>query len=405
MTSTASPDPVTDDVPFLDLADPDFDFNSPEVASAQAKSWYAESPVGPVVLRYAEGQELLRDPRLGHGGTRLIEMQGITEGPIYDWYVSMIVTFDGEEHRRLRSLVTKAFTVRMINDLRPFIRAKAERLTDHIESVDVCEFVDDFGNPLPLAAMCQLLGVPGEDYDTFKNWTMDLGLVLSFAHGGDTQARVEAAVVGLYEYVGALMDRKSVEPGDDLISALLAAQRDEGRVSRDEVLNLIVTLMFAAHDATRHQLANAMVTFSRHPEQWRLLGQRPELAAQAVEEVMRWSPSARTVLRWAEEDFDYHGLHIAKGATVVVLTPATHRDPRVYENPGTFDITVARQTPPLQFGGGPHTCLGAALARAELGEALLVLARRLGPPSVAGPVTWRPPIGIYGPEVLPLRFG
>jgi cytochrome P450 len=123
---------------------------------------------------------------------------------------------------------------------------------------------------------------------------------------------VETAVAGLYGYVDSLMNDKLARPTDDLISALVVAQQSDGSVSRDELLNLIVTLVFAAHDTTRHQLANAMVTFSEHPEQWTLLAQRPELAAQAVEEVMRWRPSTSAIFRFADEDFDYEGLHLAK---------------------------------------------------------------------------------------------
>jgi cytochrome P450 len=390
---------------FLNIVDPAFDFDSPEVASAQARDWYAESPIGLLVMRYAEAQELLRDRRLTHDGKGYMEMNGIFDGPIYDWFVPMIVNHDGEDHRRIRGLVGKAFTPRMIGNLRPFIRARAERLAEELASVEVCEFVEDFANPLPLAVMCELLGVPPADYDVFRNWTTDIGLVFSLAHGGDIPARVETAVVGLNGYVDSLMKDKEANPADDLISALVTLQRSDDTVSRDELQNLIVTLVFAAHDSTRHQLSNAMVTFSRHHDQWTLLGQHPELAAQAVEEVIRWSPSASTVYRFAGEDFDYRGMQIAKGTFLTMCVTAAHRDPRVFDKGDSFDITVTREAPPLQFGAGPHHCLGAALARAELSEALPVLASRLGPPSIAGPVTWRPPIGIHGPNELPLRFG
>jgi cytochrome P450 len=405
MSATADARPTSHDVPFLDIVDPAFDFNSPEVALAQARSWYAESPAGLVVLRYAEALELLRDPRLNHNGKGYLEMNGVWEGPLYDWFVPMIVNHDGPDHRRLRGLVNKTFTPRMIDNLRPFIRAKAELLTESLASAEACEFVADFGAALPLAVMCELLGVPAADYDTFRDWTADIGLVFSLAHGGDIAARVETAVVGLYGYVDSLLHDKMAAPADDLISALLSVQQAEDRVSGEELRNLIVTLVFAAHDTTRHQLANAMVAFSGHPQQWTLLAQRPDLTAQAVEEVMRWFPSSTALYRFAAEDFEFRGLHIAAGTFLMICVQAAQRDPRAFHNGGSFDITATRRGSPLQFGGGPHHCLGAALARAELGEALPVLAGRLGPPAVAGPVTWRPPIGIYGPNELPLRFG
>ncbi len=202
---------VPSGAPFLNLLDPEFDFNSPEVTAAQARSWYAETPMGLLVLRYAEAQELLRDRRLNHNGKRYMEETcGVFEGPVYDWYVPMVVNQDGEDHLRLRRLVNKAFTPRMIDNLRPFIRAKAGQLTDQLASAGECEFVEDFGNPLPLAVMCHLLGVPAEDYDMFRVWTSDVGLVFSMALGGDIPARVEAAVTGLSGYADSLIRQKPV---------------------------------------------------------------------------------------------------------------------------------------------------------------------------------------------------
>jgi cytochrome P450 len=396
---------ISRDIPFLDIVDQEFHFSTPEVFEAQERNWYANTPLGILVLRYAEARDLLRDPRLDHNGKRYLEMAGIDGGPIYDWFVPMIVNHDGDVHRRLRGLVSKAFTPRMINELRPFIRAKAEELAEHLASADVCEFVEDFGNPLPLAVMCELLGVPSEDYDTFRIWTADVGLVFSLAMGGDIPRRVENALVGLNGYVDALMAAKSAAPTDDLISALVTAQHeDNDRVSAEEVRNLIVTLVFAAHDTTRHQIGNAMVAFAAHPDQWRLLGSRPELAARATDEVFRWLPSSGTVYRFAAKDFEYRGTHFAKETYFMMCVGIAQRDPRVFRDGAAFDITVAREAPTLQFGGGPHHCLGYALAKVEVAEVLTVLTGRLAPPVIAGPVGWRPPIGIHGPEPLPLRF-
>jgi len=405
MSTTADFPATPHDIPFLNILDPEFDLSSAEVMSAQQRNWYADSPIGLLVLRYGEAQELLRDRRMNHNGRRFMEMNGVVDGPAYDWFVPTIVNHDGPVHRRLRGLVNKVFTPRMIDNLRPFIREKAADLAEELASVDVCEFVEDFGNPLPLAVMSRLLGVPAEDYDTFRVWTTDIGLIFSVAFGGDILTRVETAVVGLSGYVNALLDEKRKRPTDDLISALVTVQQADGLVSQDELCNLIVTLVFAAHDTTRHQFGNGMVAFSEHPDQWTVLARRPELAPQAVEEIMRWCPSAPTVYRFAAEDFEYRGLHLTEGAFVTMCVPAAQRDPLVFHNGNTFDITVAREAGPLQFGAGPHHCLGAALARAELGEGLPVLASRLGPPTQAGPVTWRPPMGIYGPDELPLRFG
>ncbi|MEU8274490.1 cytochrome P450 [Microbispora bryophytorum] len=405
MVSTENPMPTSTDVPFLNVIDPEFDFGSPEAMNAQARSWYADSPLGLLVLRYAEAQELLRDRRLDHNGRGYMEQSGVVQGPIFDWFVPMINNRDGDDHRRLRALVTKAFTPRMINEIRPFVRAQADRMAEEIASADVSEFVESFADPLPLAVMSKLLGVPNEDYDTFRTWTNDIGLVFSMVHGGDIVARVEKAVVGLNGYVASLMEEKANNPGDDLISTLVTAQRAEGQVTEDELRNLLVTLVFAAHDTTCHQLSSAMVVFSRHPEQWNLLAERPELAPKAVEELIRWVPSTPIIYRCATEDFEYGGLQVAKGTFLTMCVQTAQRDPRVFEHGDTFDITRTSPAAPLLFGAGPHYCLGAALARVELAEALSSLAERLDPPAVAGPVSWRPPTGIHGPNELPLRFG
>ena len=405
MSTTMDGVPKSGNTPFLNIVDPDFDFHAPEVIEAQAKSWYAETPIGLLILRYTEAHALLRDQRLNSNGERYMEMNGVFDGPIYDWFVPMIVNQAGEDHRRLRGLVSKAFTPRMISRLRPFIRTRAQQLVEHIARAEECEFIEDFGNPLPLAVMCELLGVPPEDYDTFRVWTSDVGLVFSLAHGGDIPARCESAIVGLNGYVDSLLAANLAAPGDDLLSALVVAQQqDDGLVSMDVLRTLLVTLVFAAHDTTRHQLANAVVAFAEHPEQWQLLGSRPELVDGAVEEVMRWLPSAPTVYRFAAQDFDYQGLHITKDTMITMSVATAQRDPHVFHGGTTFDITATREMPPLQFGAGPHHCLGAALARAELSEALPVLAERLGPPVIDGPLTWRPPIGIHGPNELPVRF-
>ncbi|MDT7801429.1 MAG: hypothetical protein QOI78_4862 [Actinomycetota bacterium] len=392
-------------VAFLDVTAPGFGFGTPEVAEAQAKNWYADSPVGLLVLRYAEARALLRDQRLDHNGKRFMEMNGVSGGPIHDWFVPMIMNHDGAHHRRLRGLVGKAFTPRMIDGLRPFVRDRARELAGHLASAAECDFIEEFANPLPLAVMSEMLGVPPEDHDVFHTWTTDIGLVFSIALGGDVVTRVETALVGLTKYIDELVEAKKAAPGDDLVSALVAAQREDPLISAAELRNLIVTTVFAAHDTTRHQLANAMVAFAGHPDQWRLLGSRPELAGQAVDEVMRWLPSSPTIYRFAARDFDFEGLHIAEGTFLTMVVTAAQRDPRVFSDGAAFDITAARDAPLLQFGAGPHHCLGIALAKLELGEALPALAARLGAPEFAGPFTWRPPIGIHGPNSLPLRFG
>ncbi|MBL7256241.1 cytochrome P450 [Paractinoplanes lichenicola] len=386
---------------FLNVVDPAFDFTAPEVFAAQAAGWYADCPLGPLVLRHAETYELLRDRRLDHGGDSYLRGNGITAEPIHDWWVPMIVNHDGADHRRLRTLVSRSFTPRTVDALRPFVRATTERLADEIDGAD---FVATFADRLPLAVLSELLGVPEADHELFSAWAGDIGLIFALAAGGDTAARVERAVAGLDAYVEGLIDEKAKRPADDLVSAMVAAWQVDDTVTRAELRNLLVTLVFGAHDNTRHQLSNMMVTFAEHPGQWLLLRDRPELAARAVTESMRWRPSAASVFRRAAESFEFRGLPIAAGTFVTMAVQTAQRDPRAFPGGHVFDITAVRDSPLLQFGAGPHYCLGAALAQTELAEALPILTRRFGPPVIAGKVTWRPAIGTHGPNELPLRF-
>jgi cytochrome P450 len=249
-----------------------------------------------------------------------------------------------------------------------------------------------------------MLGVPAKDYDTFRVWGADISLVFSMALGGDIPARVENAVTGLSGYADYLIKQKEAAPGDDLISALVAA-RQASKVTDAELRNLVVTLVFATYDNTRHQFGNAMATFATHPEQWAALASHPELGEQAADEVIRWCPVATFVARYAAEDFVYRDLPIAQYTYLMMCVSTAQRDPRAFRDAQRFDITIRRSEQSLQFGGGAHYCLGAALARAELSEALPILASSLKTPRITGPVTWRLPVGVYGPTQLPLSFG
>ncbi|PPK71378.1 cytochrome P450 [Actinokineospora auranticolor] len=404
MTQTAPVVPDRGGFPFLDITAPDFTYDAPEVAAARDRSWCAESPIGLLVLRHAEAQQLVRDPRLTHDGARFMAMSGVADGPVYDWWVPMMVNHDGVDHRRLRGLVQKAFTPRTLDRLRPFTRARARQLAGDLVGAGTTDFYAACADPLPLAVMSALLGVPSEDVGVFGTWTTDLGLVLSLIHERSFLDRVVAAVVGLDGYVDHLMDLRAAEPGEDVVSALVSERVAEGVVTREELRNLLVTLVFAAHDTTRHQLANAMVVFAEHPDQWRLLTRRPELVPDAVQELMRWAPSAASVFRFAGEDFEFGGRLIERDEFLLVLAPIVQRDPLAYRDGDAFDITATGRAPLIQFGGGPHHCLGAALARIELEEALAAMTAVLGPPVVTEPVTWRPPIGILGPTALSVRF-
>ena len=191
---------------------------------------------------------------------------------------------------------------------------------------------------------------------------------------------------------------------DDLVSELIRAEDDGDRLNGDELRMLVAGLLMAGTDTTRNQLAAAVDVLSAHPDQWALMGEHPELAAGAVEEVMRHSPIAFGMLRTAIDDVELGGVTIPAGTLVIANMAAANRDPAVFDDPDRFDITREGAAAMLTFGGGMHYCLGSHLARLELAEALAVMARRMPKPRRVGPAPWKPLTGISGPITLTIEF-
>jgi len=318
-----------------------------------------------------------------------------------DWLRAMLLNLEGHPHQRQRQLVSKAFTQRSVDVLRPFMRAKAHELVDGFADDGSCEFMTTFADPYPAWVIAELLGIPAERFTAFLGWATDMGLGFS-PNAAAEQDRIDAAVAGLYACCDELTAQRREDPGEDLISALIKAEVDGERLSAAELRILVSTLVFAGQDTTRNQLGLAMTTFTQHPEQWRLLAQRPELASTAVEELMRVNPTTPVIGRMATEDFTFQGVDIPAGTQIALFVAAANTEPDTFGD-APFDITAQRPAQ-LTFGGGIHYCLGVWLARTEMREALPILASRLGDIALAEPVPSRPHLGITGPITLALRF-
>ncbi|WP_432870458.1 cytochrome P450 [Microbispora rosea] len=388
-------------VAYLDIEDPDFRPDSADVHKAREANWYARTPRGYAVLRYEPAGELIADRRLRQSTLDFFHAQGITSGPLYDFMRRFLPCLEGEDHARLRGLVSKAFTRRSVDALRPFMRQVTHELVDTFHASGRCDFITDFAEPYSARIICTLLGVPEEQHDSFRGWGDDLSLMVS-NFVAQHRDRIETALAGLGSAVDALLAKRRKAPQDDLISRLIAAEEAGDRLTSEELRVMVIGLMLAGQDATQHQLGLAMTTFMKHPEQWALLAEQPELVDRAIEESMRVSPASTVIMRIADEDIVYRDLEIKEGTFVSVLLDPAHNDPAVFNGEG-FDITKQRATQ-LTFGVGLHYCLGAALARAEMGEALPILANRLHSPEPDGPVPWRPTVGVTGPITLPIRF-
>jgi cytochrome P450 len=389
------------DVAFFNILDPAFRVDSAEVRAAADASWWARTPIGIAVLRYQECLTLLRDRRLRHGSLDTVAAYGVTSGPFVDSLRTMLLNLEGQAHQRLRRLVSTAFTQRSVDVLRPFMRAKAHELIDGFASNGSCEFMTTFADPYPAWVITEVLGVPAERFDALLGWATDIGLGFSPAAAAE-QDRIDSAVTGLHGCCDELTRQRRAKPGDDLISALITAETDGQCLTIDELRNLISILVVAGQDSTRNQLGLAMITFTRHLEQWRLLAQRPKLASTAVEEVMRVNPATTANGRVASEDFTFQGVGIPTGTHVALFISAANNEPDTFGD-ALFDITAQRAAH-LTFGGGIHHCLGNWLARIEMREALPILASRLGDIALDGPVVSLPHFGVTGPVTLPLRF-
>jgi cytochrome P450 len=393
-----------DDLPFLDILNPEFEFDSPDVAQARERSWLARTPIGFAVLRYDDVAAILKDGRLHQGSAAILAMRGVTDGPLVDWWKRTILNIDGAEHTRQRRLVAKAFTPPAVERLRPYFRATAQRLVDGFEPDGRCEFVSAFSEPYPLEGICEMLGIPVERRKSFYGWAGDLGLIFSKRIGQpDVRARAEGALLALYACADEVVADRKREPGEDLVSALIEAEAEGDRLTLGELRSMIVGLVFAGNDTTRNQLGLGMLAFARHPDQWALLRERPELAPRAVDEMMRLAPTISVVPRIVHEEIEYNGVTFRPGFVITLVLASANVDERVF-GAHRFDISAEHPAPNLTFSGGIHRCLGMWLARAEMQEALGVLSERFTRIEQDGEPTWEPGLGIDGPKHLPLHF-
>ena len=402
ITSTAT-------LPFLDLLDPGFNPGGPPVRAAREKHWCARTPVGLAVLRHAPLSALLSDRRLVQGTHHVLTSQGLTDGPLVEWMNTIILTVEGADHTRLRRLYNKAFTPRAVEALRPLMRrvanALVDRFVDRFGDVGRVDIMAEFADPYPARIICELIGVPAQWHDRFRGWANDLGLAFTYTAAANLD-RIESALAGLNAATAQLITAHRERPGDDLLSALIAAEFDGDRLSAAELQVTLTGLLFAGQDTTRHQLGRTLELFAAHPDQWALLTQRPDLATAAVEEGLRCAPSTTATARIAATDLEVDGVHIPTGTFLTMLLASANTDPAAFgPDADRFDITATRPATALTFGAGIHHCLGSVLARVEMAVALKVLTQRLGPIALDGEPGHRPALGITGPVNLPIRFG
>ncbi len=369
------------------------------LAETQKQHWLAKNQFGYSVTRYEDVVAILRDRRWF--SALAYTNDGQTMGPRTE---GSILTMEGPNHARLRRLAAPAFTPKSADRLRPFMREVVDGLVDKVAPTGRCELVEDVCEPYPIPIICELLGAPKEDWKLFSNWATDIFRIFNNDLEND-MAKIERANAELDAYVRDLIAERRGKPGDDLLSDFIAAEEAGDRMSTDELVMMTEATLMAGTDTTRNQLACSVALFTENPEQWALLAERPELASGAVEETMRLLGAVRGTARVASEEIEYRGVIFPEGTLVGTSLGSANFDEEVFEDPFRFDITREAKSPQMTFGSGIHFCMGANLARAELQEALPLLARRMPNLSTYEDIEWKGAnIGIWGPAKLPLAF-
>ena len=386
---------------FLDLADPAFDVTGPDVIAAREEGTWARTSYGYALLRHAEVTALLKDRRFRQGNARWPAQNGIHSGLFSDWWQRTLLSLEGEDHLRVRRLLNPAFKQGSVSALVPGFTDLAHELVDGFCERGSVELVSEFAEPYSSRILCRLLGLPEDEWQQVAHWADDLGKSFGVRVREDLP-RIEAALKGLYGYVDAVVRDRAAAPRADLVSDLVRHQQ-EGRLDREELSVALVFLAFAGMETTRNQITLALRTLLARPDQWRLLGERPDLGRNAVEEVMRVNPTVTWITREALTDVDLgEGLVLAPGDIVQVLSHSAGTDPRAQPDPA-FDITVEHPMH-MGFGGGVHHCLGHWVARMDMAVALPVLAARMPDARPDGPGEWLPMSGNTGAVRYPIAF-
>jgi pimeloyl-[acyl-carrier protein] synthase len=320
-----------------------------------------------------------------------------------DGPVTTMVTADPPEHTRLRRLVSKAFTAKAVEAMRPRIRQIVDGLLDEGEGQRM-DVVQDFAYPLPVTVIAEMLGVPVADRDKFKRWASQglAGIVGRLASAED-RARAQRGGEELRSYFTDAIARRRRDPGDDLISALIAAEDEGSAPSEAEVLDNCTLLITAGHETTSSLIGNSMLALLRNPDQLRRLQDDPSLIETAVEELLRYDPPVQAVTRRTLEDVEIDGRTIEAGRVVFAVVGTANRDPARFQRPDQLDIGRP-DNPHIAFGDGRHFCLGAPLARAEAQIGIAALVRRFSQMRLAGPEQWGGNFIVRGATSLPVAL-
>jgi cytochrome P450 len=372
----------------------------------------AHEPMSRVVLpyggaawlatRYADVRTVLGDPRFSRAATLGADVPRLTRDEVRRG--PTIMTMDPPDHTRLRTLISKAFTPRHVEQLRPRVALLVDELLDRmIAAGPPADLIEHLAVPLPVTIICELLGVPVEDHHRFRGWVD--AVMATTALSADY---VAGQVGQLTAYLGELVARRRAEPADDLVSGLVAARDNDHRLSEDELVNFARSLLIAGQETMANEIGDFAYVLLERPELYQLLTRRPELVPGAVEELLRFVPLGigDGYVRIATEDLELGGVAVRRGEAVMVSLASANRDESVFDHADAIDFERA-ENPHVIFGHGPHFCVAASMARMQLQVALLALVTRtptLALGVAAEELVWRDGARVRGLTALPVRW-
>ena len=338
------------------------------------------SPLGFwVVTRYEDCVAVLRDQRFGREEFQQMLSQVYGDETEKPALPRSMLFRDPPDHTRLRSLVSKAFTPRMIETMRDHIQEIVDRLLDRVQGAGRMDVIEDLAYPLPVTVICEMLGVPVDDHASIRGWSADIARSLDAIGLPTDQEIVERgrkARRALADYFRRLVPERRARPQQDLLSGLIAAEEQGDKLTPDEVIAMCLLLFIAGHETTVNLIGNGTLALLRHPDQLRKLRAEPSLIANAVEELLRYDSPVQRTARITSTDAEVAGQPMPKGTMVITALGAANRDPAQFPDPDVLDVT--RKDPRhISFGFGIHFCLGAPLARVEGQLAIGTLLRRM----------------------------
>ncbi|WP_328664921.1 cytochrome P450 [Streptomyces sp. NBC_00328] len=329
------------------------------------------------LTRYADVEAALSDLRLSNDRDRMTRAYSALGGDLKafsrltDRLGRVMSNTDPPDHARLRRLANRAFTARRVEALRDGIQRIVDRLVDEaVAAGPAMDLIEAVASPLPLSVVCELFGIPPEDLPQVKTWFHRFGRL------SEDIDKSEAAIEQYEEYLARLVRRRRADPGDDLISALVATQAQDDRLTDSELLSTCFVLITAGDETTTHLVGNGMLALLRHPDQLARLRADPMLIRTAVEELARYDTPTQAIVRVAAEDVEIGGRTLREGELAYLFLAATNRDPERFEDPDRLDLTRPGNRH-LSFGNGPHFCLGGPLAKLQAEVAVGTLVRRL----------------------------